>query len=288
MGPSSEQDGNVSRGSFLAGGGGETAQEAIFPRRMDGADQQAGDVVVAVAGFCRFNQIRAGFFQRILIYGFCHCFFLDVARHAVAAEQEHIAGIELVVGEVGLHAVVGAEGTDDHVLHFGLLGFFHGHETAADLLHHKGVVVGELDDIFVADEVDAAVADIGDGEEIAIDGDGHDGGTHAGMIRIARAGFVDGLISGLNGAGEGDRAGGEALEAVPADGSGAVILAEKVEDSIDADFAGEFAEGLASHAVADDEDSVAKVVAEIVLVIFADETDVGDAGGLDQESHCKR
>ena len=106
-----------------------------------------------------------------------------------------------MVGQVGFDAVVRAQSPHDHVLHFGLFRFFQRHEAAPDLLHHQGVIVGELHDIIVADEIDAAVADVGNGKKIAVDRDSHDRGTHAGMMKISCAGFVDGLVGQLNGAG---------------------------------------------------------------------------------------
>ena len=77
----------------------------------------------------------------------------------------------------------------------------------------------------------------------------------------------------------------------PPTGCDVLVLAEIVENGIDGDLAGQFSGLLSAHAVADHENSVAQVVAEIVLVVLAHEADVGIAGGLDQQSSwwkCKR
>jgi hypothetical protein len=102
---------------------------------------------------------------------------------------------------------------------------------------------------------------------------------------------MDRLIRQLNRSRQTHRAWGYAFEAGSADGRGAVVLNEVVEDRIDSDLAGLFSGLLSAHAVADDEDSVTQVVSEIVLVVLAHESDVGAAGGLEDETHreeCER
>ena len=89
-----------------------------------------------------------------------------------------------MVCEIRLDAVVGAESTHDHVLHFGLLRFFQSHESASDLLHHQRVIVGELHHFILADQVNATVADVGNGKEIALDRDRDNRRTHARMVKI--------------------------------------------------------------------------------------------------------
>ena len=99
---------------------------------------------------------------------------------------------------------------------------------------------------------------------------------------ISCAGFVDRLIRQLNGAGQtSPRAGRRLRTWLRPPAETLLVLAKVVENGIDGDLARQFSGLLSAHAVADHENSVAQVVAEIVLVVLADEADVGDAGGLD-------
>ena len=96
-----------------------------------------------------------------------------------------------MIGEVGFDGVVGAESAHDDVLHPGLLGLLQRHQAATDLLHDEGVVAGELRDLILADEINSAIADIGNREEAAIDCDRYDGGSHAGVMRVSGSRFVN-------------------------------------------------------------------------------------------------
>src|SRR5258708_35025873 len=68
---------------------------------MQGANEQVGYVVIAAAGFRGFNQVGAGFFERLLIDCFGHLLLFDVARHAIAAHQQNIVGLEFMICQVG-------------------------------------------------------------------------------------------------------------------------------------------------------------------------------------------
>ena len=118
---------------------------------MSRADQESRNVVVAAAALRGFNQICTRLLQRFLIHCFGYLLDFDVARQAVAAQQQHVLGIKFVIRLVWFDAIVSAERPHDDVLHFRLFCLFQRHQPAPDLLHHQRMVVGELHYFVIAD-----------------------------------------------------------------------------------------------------------------------------------------
>ena len=116
----------------------------------------------------------------------------DRLGEAVGAEEDLVAGGELQgVGGVDGDAGVEADGAGEDAalgVDGGLVG---GEAAAADQLADHGVVGGELLQRPVAQQVGAAVADVGE-LEVAVAGDGGrgHGGAHAPQARVA-GGLVD-------------------------------------------------------------------------------------------------
>jgi hypothetical protein len=110
------------------------------------------------------------------------------------------------------------------------------------------------------------------------------------MAKILGRSFVDGLVGELNRIGQANcpvrycfKTRSSHRNNIPR------ILAEIIEDRINCDLAGQFPGLLPAHAIAHDEDAVAQIVTKIVLVVLADEADIGYPGRLDQKAHvCGR
>ena len=86
---------------------------------------------------------------------------VDVPMQPVRGEQELVAGEELEHEGVDLDALVDPDRARDRVLLRDLVDLLLGQAPAADELVVDGVVLGDLLDLAVAAEVDAAVADVG-------------------------------------------------------------------------------------------------------------------------------
>ncbi len=82
-----------------------------------------------------------------------------------------------------------------------LLGREH---AGVDLLLDPGVVGGELVQLAVAEEIGPRVADVRDGEAAVVpgEGEGGEGGAHAGQRRVALGGLEDGAVGGGDGGAE--------------------------------------------------------------------------------------
>ena len=86
----------------------------------------------------------------------------DHRGQAVRAEQEDVAGAGLEDLDVDLHVGLGPERAGDHRALRVRLGLLLGQLAARDQLADQRVVAGEPDQLAVAQQVGARVADVGD------------------------------------------------------------------------------------------------------------------------------
>ncbi len=171
------------------------------------------------------------------------------------------------------------------MLRRGVLGLFHGQHAAADLFHDKRVVFRQLHELAIAEEIDAAVADMGDAELAVGEAGGHQGGAHPGgglvLVSVAQDGFV-GLVDGIG------------QQACPYRGVGqrgvgghGFLVAKIRQHGIDSDLAGDFPGGVATHAVADDKNAQPLVVADAVFVGRTHLTHIAASRNLKSQWHAR-
>lgn len=173
-----------------------------------------------------------------------------------------------MVGELlRLDASVGFLATkvlDEDVLEAVSGGFFLGDGSSLSEGFDERIVLSDLLQVAIAEEVDAAVADVGD-VQMLLAGDEHrDGGSHRVVIGVDgtegedfSVGFADGIVD--------DAAEFDGIFLDPFD-----LLGEFPGDEVDGHFAGFFAGGLSSHTVGDEEESALVVDHGAVFVIVAE------------------
>src|SRR5665213_512725 len=138
----------------------------------------------------------------------------------------------------------------------------------ADELVDVGMVDGDLHAGAVLEEIATTVADVADQDLAAVDGGADEGGAHA-LVLGELAGVANGVVGGADGEGEADLDGG--FEGLSGEG---------VDDGAAGDRAGDFAGCHASHTVANDVEVGDGVVAEVVLVVGANATNVAEGCNL--------
>src|SRR5579875_4008110 len=131
------------------------------------ADQLNTDIVAAVPLIGKFDQVR----RRLLEIGSPRDLFAEVGGlhrsvKAIGAEQEDIAGEDLVVAGFHAHEQIAAERAAEQMARFGLGGLFGGKDAHADLIVYHGVIAREEGGAAVADQVAARIADMRDGRAI--------------------------------------------------------------------------------------------------------------------------
>ena len=197
---------------------------------------------------------------------------------AVGAQEQLVALAQLQVGhldaDVGGHAdrvdQHGAVRRDQRLLD---------RQLALDHQHlGHGVVGGELGGLAVADQVRAAVADVGD-EGLAA---GHqhnvERGAHAGLVGLLAAALVDRLVGGQHRALQqlhqrlAGVVGGTHHERVDQ----ADRRVERLRDGLDRHRAGDLAGRVAAHAVGHDEEPARRIHVHRVLVVIANDPNVGE------------
>ena len=113
----------------------------------------------------------------------------------------------------------------------------------------------------------------------------NDRGSHAAAPVLLLPGLINGPVRQLDRAGQAPGARGTALSVEGVRFHGRGIIAKIIQKDIHAHLAGDFAGGLAAHAVTDDKDAVARIVAEVVFVVRAHAPDVGFAGNFHRKRH---
>ena len=193
----------------------------------------------------------------------------DHRGEAVAAQQDHVAGARRIGPGVDLDVRLRAErARDDRSLRM-LGGLLLGQLPAAHELVDERVVLGEALERPVAEQVRAAVADVGDRDMGVVDVGGGQGRAHPGPPAIRARALVD-LLVGLA------HALGQAL--LRAAGVGQPPL-----ERLDRDPRGDLAGLGAAHPVGDHEHRRPRVRAVLVVPPLA--AGVGLAGGVRRAQH---
>ena len=199
---------------------------------------------------------------------------VEFAAEAVGGEQEKVAGLEGVGGDVGFDGGLRADGAGDDVADGRGSGLEAVDEAGADLLLDQRVVLGELAEYAAAKEVAAAVADVGEpegwagrdgwviGQRGVFEQGGDEGGAHAAQGAGTLGAVEDRSVGGADGALEaGVRMIGRIrlMAVVCGRGTGfddAGWLSEAGEEGLGGEMAGDFAGSGAAYAVADDKGPV--------------------------------
>jgi hypothetical protein len=197
---------------------------------------------------------------------------VEVGVKAVGAQEKLVAGEDFEVERVPLDRLVDANRARDRVF----VGLVRGgveplfsHATTADQLIDQRVVFGELDDLAGAQEVDAAVADVGDKAAVAGDEQGGGGGPHPALLRFCLAFQVDGLAGALDRVLEEVEDGLLRLTVALAEAFNCITpRVDGRAELVDRHLRGDLARGVAAHAVGDHEKRQLFVDEEVVLVGF--------------------
>ena len=152
------------------------------------AHEDGGDVVLAAPLVGELDE-RLGRGVAVLSprYGLELVGVLEVAVQAVEREEELVAGEHLDHERVDLDALVDADRAGDGVLLRDLLDLLARELAALDELVEDGVVLGDLLDPAVAQQVDAAVADVGDEAVRADDEQRRERRAHAALAGVGLA-----------------------------------------------------------------------------------------------------
>ena len=154
---------------------------ASAPRLVD-PQGDGGDVVLAARLVGVVDEALGDRGDLVAGEELAHAVVVEVAVQAVGADQELVARQDVEVDGVDLDRLVDADRPGDGVL-VGVVGgagqVVLGDLAAPDQLVDERVVLGELDDLGLAQQVDPAVADVGDEPAVADHHEGRDGGPHA-------------------------------------------------------------------------------------------------------------
>ena len=204
----------------------------------------------------------------------------------VGGEEELIAGQDLDGERVDLDPLVDADGAGDGVLLRDLLDLLARELAALDELVEDGVIFGDLLDAAVAQQVDAAVADVGDEAVRAVDQERRERGAHAALLRVGAGLFVDLHAGALHRLLEQAEDGARGARLGRRGGDGVALLLELLVDDADRERAGDLAGGVAAHAVRHHEQAELAVDEEVVLVVIAQAPDVGGRREPDGVGQC--
>jgi hypothetical protein len=134
------------------------------PRAIE-LDDDDRDVVVA-AGLVRFLRQHFACLERIGDgeQRLTNVFGTDHSAEAVGAKQERVAAPDVHEREIYLDRFGGSESLKDDVVVLERFGFFFGELPGFDELVHQRLVARDLDELIAAQNVRAAVPDLGDEE----------------------------------------------------------------------------------------------------------------------------
>ena len=121
-------------------------------------------------------------------------FIADHIGQAVGTEDQNVASQQVQFVEVHLHLGFGPDGAGQNVLDFRFLGLFPADEFPLYLFGHDGVVIRELFDVAGANQVQTAVAHMGDAQLAVMQKGANDGRSHALPLGVAPRRFVDGHV----------------------------------------------------------------------------------------------
>ncbi len=220
-----------------AGGSGGDGEP---PTDLLQAQQDHGDVVAPARAVGLGDQRVAGGAQaRVGAQQLGDAGLGDHRGEPVAAQQVHVGGVRAEGARVDLDGLLGSERAgDDRALRV-LFGFGGREAALADQLVDERVVVGQAQQLPIAQAVRAAVPDVGDRDLLLADVDGGERGAHAGLLGVALGELVD---AGVGGA----RVQGQSV-------LGGHGVGEAVVEGLHGDPRGDLAGLRPAHAVGDDE-----------------------------------
>ena len=131
---------------------------------------------------------------------------------SVGSQQQGIFRLCREVAQIGLHGLLGSERAQDDVLKLGLLGLLGGHQAPANMFHHQRVILRELLDGPLAQQIDAAIADVRDGIHPVLDQERGQGRSHSALLGVLCGGRTNLLVGQLDCIGQEVGASGDALQ----------------------------------------------------------------------------
>ena len=245
-----------------------------------------GDVVDAALLVGQVDEALAQLFGRLAGVGRDVVADLLVGEHRrqpVGTEEERVALLELHLAQVGRHRRPSPEGPRHDVLERVRLGLFLGQDSGRHLLVDPRVVVRETRERSSAEEVRAAVAHVGEREDLFVEEAGDDGRAHPLQPRLRGDRGHHALVGLLDR--DGQPVAVEVELVVVLEGPRRFFLlagrGDELADRLDRDLGGDLACGVAAHAVGDDEEALGRVEGERILVVLALPPDVGQAERVD-------
>ena len=214
-------------------------------------------------------------FRRMRLHQGRQLAVLQMAGHAVGAEQQVIPCGNLPLKEVDFHRRAGAQGTSDHVPLRVAAGLFAREQAQAHLLFDPGVVLGDLANALLVDKIGPAVAHTGHKDLAAQHHRCDEGGAHARAGLISLGLFVDLPVGSVKGPHQAGTHVGVGVAVVLADGQ------------LDRPLTGHLARLVAAHAIGHSvHDPFARpllrvgrdVGADVILVVVPCAAHIGQLG----------
>jgi len=129
------------------------------------------------------------------------CYFLRLKRptQTVRAEQDHVAGEDVMFAGISTHKEIVADGAGKHMTGLGLQGLARGHDPEAHLFADYRMIAGKQVGLPAPQQITAGVPHVSHGKAVEAEGASDDGGCHRNTARAGGfTGLVDPGIGGLN------------------------------------------------------------------------------------------
>ena len=209
---------------------------------------------MAAGGQRRLDQGIAGFLRRQAGGDVGDHVVGDHVADPVGAEDQDVTGVQrqALGADHRIDVGRGAERLQDDIVHRAVVGLFLRERAFADQLGDQGLVLAELDQVAIAQQIGAAVADMGEPGLAVAKGEHGAGRAHAAAFRMLLRIFDDGPVGRGEGAGQHLR-----------DRSVEIVI--EAADHVGCQRAGHFAGGMAAHAVGDQSEAAA-VGGDIVIM----------------------
>ena len=192
--------------SPLEVGGGADQHRLLLARDrlvglVDDVDHQAGDVVGGAGLEAGADQLDGGVVGSAHRQDVGEAAVVEHPARAVAAQQQAVAELELHVEQVGVDVVDAVDGLEDQVAVGMGARVLVGDAALVDQALDEGVVLGELADRVAAEEVGPAVADVPEGQLVAVEQRHRGGGAGAAQGRVVVDQLGDAVVGAVQRAG---------------------------------------------------------------------------------------
>jgi len=252
-------------------------------------DEEYGDVVAAAVVVSGVDEsLTGGIESRARGAGqdFGDVGVIEFAGEAVGREEEDIAGLGGMGGDLGLDGRARADGARDDVTDGGAIGLLATEQACADLLLDQRVILREKLQGAATEEIAAAVTDVGEPERRCVGGCFPEGCDESSGHAAHGARFLGALEDAVVGGADGAlKAGVRMIFRVRVCGvlSGRWrgefrALAEAVEEGFGREMAGDFTGCCASYSVANDEGALFGQCGACILIGVAHESGMGKHG----------